>query len=374
MNVRIFLLIILFWCSTGWAQINVRFAHFAPFADQLADTAVDVTVNGMPVLEGVQFGDFSDYVNAGAAGVFEVAVAPVEDQALAFTASFDLTDGDYLAIAVGNGSDQPLELLAIGEDNSTPAQGNIKYRVIHVAPYAAETADTRVDVRTAGGELIAGLGGVGYGEASNYFEIPAGAIDLKVTGPGGLPNLIDPLPIEPVAGSVVTFLAVGDGRHRPLGITALPTGEMELRAPVDHTATGLYFSPTTSGQGFSLIAIPRQNRLLGYYYGFNDSGTEQSWYLFDSCQTPTGETGCAQPGAFDGQSASVIVKQVTGGAFNSSDEVARMDVGSGVLTFEGCDNLTFTGSFGTVDGEVTLEYIRLGDRIECFSDAKRQLD
>ena len=44
-----------------YAQARVAVAHFAPFADTLEATAVDVVVNDATILEGVEFKAFTDF-------------------------------------------------------------------------------------------------------------------------------------------------------------------------------------------------------------------------------------------------------------------------------------------------------------------------
>lgn len=347
------------------AQINVRVGHFAPFAEDLSDTAVDVVVNGNTLLEDVLYGQFSEPIDAGADGTLEVEIVPSAGGDPAIAATLELDPGDYLVIAVGDGIRQPLDLLAIEQDLTEPSAGNVKLRVIHAAPLSGIAEETQVDVRTAGGDVVAALDSIGYGAVSDFFEVPEGTYDLKITAEGGQPNLIDPLPVDLGEGTVATLIATGDGITQPLGVTAIPIGELPLRAPVDNTATGLFYDPATSGQGLNLFAQPGENRLIGFFYTFTEDGTEQAWYIFDSCQTATGDTGCAEPGAFDGQRAEVLIKRVTDGVFNAGDEVTRTDVGTGTIEFQDCDSLRMTGDFGTSAGEVTLDYVRLGDRLAC---------
>ena len=70
----------------------------------------------------------------------------------------------------------------------TPASGNVKVRVFHAAPFADTLEGTEVSIRTAGGDLVAGLQGVPFGVGSGYLELPAGTYDLKVASNDGLVN------------------------------------------------------------------------------------------------------------------------------------------------------------------------------------------
>jgi hypothetical protein len=211
-----------------YAQARVAVAHFAPFAEDIADTEVDIAVNGNVALTSVPFKAFTDYLEleAGdvAVDVYLAGLADASDPVI--SGSFTLADGSsYTLFAVGNGTTQDLALAALVDDVDLPADGNLNIRVVHAAPFAADRARTEVSIRTAGGDVVNGLVGVPYGAESGFFEVPAGTYDLKVASNDGSVNYIDPLPVDLPAGADVTVFAVGDGNNQPLGIIAFPVGE-----------------------------------------------------------------------------------------------------------------------------------------------------
>ncbi len=349
------------------AQVRAVVGHFAPFADTLEGTAVDVAVNGAVALEGVQFGQFTDYLELGAAGTYSVDITPVGGTDPAITFSGDLADGDYTLLAAGDGVRQDLQLLALVDDNTAPAAGNIKIRVVHGAPFAATLEGTNVSIRTGGGDVVGGLNPVPFGVASGYLELPAASYDLKVASPDGRTNFIDPLPVDLADGTIVTIIATGNGDQQPLGISALPVGELATRIVVDSTGTGIYANAATPGQGAQVITFPRQNRVLGFLYTFDTAGANQAWYHFDSCNSAPGDDTCATPGGFDGVSAAVTLYRSEGGAFNAADQTTLIQEGTGTVTFTSCDSVTIVGDFGNGAGEVSLEYDRIGDSLACTS-------
>ncbi len=100
---------------------------------------------------------------------------------------------DYTAIAIGDGVNQPLSLLALVDDNTAPAAGNFKLRLGHLAPFADTLAGTMADVRLDDGTAV--ITDVVFGAVAPYLELPAGTYDLKITTPGGGTTLINLAPV-----------------------------------------------------------------------------------------------------------------------------------------------------------------------------------
>lgn len=217
------LMIGLAYTSTAAAQVRVSVGHFAPFAGTVEGTSVDIRVNGATALSGVRFGQFTGYLTLGAAGRYTVDVIPSGASQPAISGAFDLSDGDFSLYAVGDGSNQPLALLPLNDDNSPPASGGVKLRVVHAAPFADSLPGTAVSVRNEQNQVVAGLGNVQFRQASPYFQIDAGRVDLKIATPDGNTALIDPRPVTLAAGGIVTLVAIG-GRNLPLGVTAVAEG------------------------------------------------------------------------------------------------------------------------------------------------------
>ena len=210
------------------ADTRVNVEHFAPFAATIAGTAVSVDVNGAQALPNVVFNQVSGYVTLSGPGVapgstmLEVFAPPSSAGPPAIMATVDLAaDTDYSVAAIGDGSNQPLALLPLVDDNGAPAPGNVKIRVVHAAPFSSVLADTAVSVRTEAGDIVNGLSSVQYAQNSGFFEVPAGTYDLKISTPDGATTLINPAPVALPAGAVVSLFAVGDGSNQPLGITAV---------------------------------------------------------------------------------------------------------------------------------------------------------
>jgi hypothetical protein len=151
-------------------------AHLAPFSD--SNTSVTITVDGNPLLTDFSFGDTTDYLELPA-GSYQVDIIPTGSITPAISSMVMLAAGtDYTAAAIGDGVNQPLELFALEDDNTPPGPGLAHLRVVHAAPFAADLGDTEVDIRTADGDLVAGLSNVPYKGFSGFIPLPIGIYDL----------------------------------------------------------------------------------------------------------------------------------------------------------------------------------------------------
>lgn len=329
-------------------QSRVRVAHFAPFANTLAGTAVSVRVNGNQILENVRFRQFSGELTLSQ-GAYQIQIFPQGSSTAAISGTVEI-DGNraYTLAAVGDGSNQPLGLRRFEDRTSTPPAGRYALRIAHLAPFAASSAATEVSIRTDDGSVVANLSRVPYDAASGYLELPVGTLDVKVSNPDGTVNFIDLAPLNLPAGAIATAYAVGDGRNQPLGIVAVPVGDVPLEDSVDGSANGLWFNPQTSGQGLTFFAIPRENRLIGTWYTFlNDGSGRHLWYTLDSCRVAVAGGPCTNPGGFDNRRAQLSIYETVGGNFNAPGNVQTRDVGSAEIRFLSCTEAEFSYRLGT---------------------------
>ena len=329
------------------ADARVSVAHFAPFAEDIADTSVSVALNGEVALENVTFKMFTPYIDLPA-GEYVVDIIPTGTTTVAITNTFMLEDGkDYTVYASGNVTLQDLELVALADDNTAPAMGNVKVRVVHAAPFGPTAESTEVSIRTAGGDLVAGLTGVPYGVSSDYLDLPEGTYDLKVASNNGQVNYIDPLPVELASGTIATLFAVGDIITQDLAIVATPIAELPLRDVVDDSTNGAYALDGAPGQGFWFTPIPAQNRAVGSWYTYNSDGSA-TWFTFD--------------GPFDGMSAATTLYQSTG-MTEMGDMQMTMPVGTIDFNVIDCSLIEATVSIG--ESVTDYDGIRLTTSASC---------
>jgi hypothetical protein len=227
---------------------------------------------------------------------------------------------------------QPLGLLLV-EAPGVQNEGEYALRVVHAAPFAATAEATSVSIRTDGGDVVAGLEAVPYGAFSPTLSLPVGTLDVKVATPNGATNLIDLAPLDLPAGAAAAVFAIGDGINQPLGILAVPFGELPLETPVDFASNGHWSVTGQPFTGFSLVPLPRENRLTGTWYSYATSGGSQAWFFVDSCQTAPGAGGCATPGGFDNRSSTLAVYSTSGGSFSGATEASLNQIGTIALDF-----------------------------------------
>ncbi len=199
------------------AMTYLRVAHLAPFA-MGAGSSVTVSLNGTPALTDFEYGDSSKYIELPA-GEYLVEVLPGGGPTVAISATVDLmADTYYSAVAIGDGANQDLGLLALEDDNATPAAGQFHLRLGHLAPFAS--GDATADVRLQDGTVVAD--DVNFGAVAGFVALPAGEYDLKITTPDGATTLIDPAPVTFAEGDIVTAFATGNGTMQDLGAFAWP--------------------------------------------------------------------------------------------------------------------------------------------------------
>lgn len=342
--------------TSAFAQAKVAVAHFAPFADTIEGTAVNISVNGTPVeaLQGVVYKQFTGYIDF-AEGTYTIDVIPVGATDPAISGEFALTDGmSYTVYAAGDGVKQDLELRALVDDTMMPAAGNLNLRIVHAAPFAADLDATAVSIRTDDGTVIGGLSNVPYNVDSGFLEVPATEYDLKVSSPDGSVNYFDIAPVDltAVAGSDVTVYAVGDVTNQPLGAIAFPVGELELEGTVDNSTNGTFEIVQGSGTGFNFLPIPAQNRAIGQWYTY-DMDENPIFFTFDSCQLMDGT--CSNPGGFDGMMVTTDLYLNTGGGSSEDDVVVTEKVGEIFFEWDEDDCLYGTAEVA-LDGEMPVLY------------------
>jgi hypothetical protein len=209
---------------------RLQVAHLAPFAMD-PGTAVTITLNGSPALTNFAYTDSTVYLDL-IPDTYLVEIFPGGSATPAITGTVDLMGGvDYTAIAIGDGVNQPLSLLALVDDNTAPAAGNFKLRLGHLAPFTDTITGTLADVRLDDGTAV--ITDVPYGAVSPYLELPAGTYDLKITTPGGGTTLINLAPVTFTDGDILSAFATGDGVNQPLGGYALPSGQLGFVIPLE---------------------------------------------------------------------------------------------------------------------------------------------
>ena len=192
---------------------KVTIAHFAPFADTTAGTAVDVWVNGAVAIPGLSYPDqVADVALPGGDYLVQVAISGTTDLVISNTLTIS-DDMDYTVAAIGGANGWTPEYYVLVNDQSAPAADKGKVRITHLAPFAPTSEGTEVDICTEGNVVVPGLSNIPYKASTGYLELDTGDYDLKVTaadGTCGTP-LIDVPAFTLADGMILDVFAIGDG-------------------------------------------------------------------------------------------------------------------------------------------------------------------
>ncbi|WP_240147448.1 DUF4397 domain-containing protein [Halorussus sp. JP-T4] len=158
--------------TTGAADSGagqVRVAHLSPDAP-----AVDVLVDGDAVLEGVEFGTVSKYLQVPS-GDREVTIQTAEDDAVVFEGSVSVEAGTmYTVAAIGEVSEDTFRPAVFVDDFEKPSEENASVRLVHASPDAPA-----VDVTVAGTDTVL-YDNVSFANATDYVTVPAGDYELEI--------------------------------------------------------------------------------------------------------------------------------------------------------------------------------------------------
>jgi hypothetical protein len=191
---------------------RVRAVHLSPDAP-----GVDVLLDGTQVLSNVTYLVSSDYLDVPS-GNRTFRVEPVGSNTAVIEATVPVAeDVDYTLLAVNNVA--AIEPLYLTDDNTAPAAGQARIRVVHGAP---NVPAVDVYVTAPGAPLAAPvLTNVPFKAASGYLAVPAGTYQVRVTPTGTTTVAIDQEITAP-AGVVATAIAVeAQGGGAPLAIEVL---------------------------------------------------------------------------------------------------------------------------------------------------------
>ncbi len=173
---------------------QLRIGHFSPDAP-----AVDIHVDGEPLLEGVSFGTLGDYVDVDA-GSYDVEIVPAAGGDAVLSATLDLeSDVSYTVLAVNALAD--VEALVLTDDQPVVDAGDARLRFVHTVPDAPA-----VDI-WAGDEML--FENVAFGEGSAFATVDADAYDIDVRPAGADDDVLSLAGVGLDDATSYTMLATG---------------------------------------------------------------------------------------------------------------------------------------------------------------------
>lgn len=193
--------------STG---ADVRVFHAAADVD-----AVDIYANeisGDPAIPGLDFPEFTDYLNL-AAGEYEFIVTLENETTAALSQELELVNGwQGTVFAAGELGQETLNLQAIALDNRRVAT-EARLRLIHASPVAGDV-DIYVtetdDISSAEPAFSAVPFNAAELVTTGNVALAAGDYYVTITAAGSSTPALGPLPVELSAGGIYTAVAVGN--------------------------------------------------------------------------------------------------------------------------------------------------------------------
>jgi len=184
--------------DSGKAQLRV--VHASPDAPN-----VDVLVDGKTVLSNVAYETASKYLTVSA-GPRKIEVRATGTSQDVINATVTLTRNEYYTVlAVDKLAN--ITPLVLTDDNTPPASGQIKLRLVHASPTAGPV-DIYVEAPGTGVTGTPTLTNVPFKAASNYLAVPAGSYEVYVTPTGKTTVAIDSGSLAISAGQIRTAIAL----------------------------------------------------------------------------------------------------------------------------------------------------------------------
>ena len=194
---------------------QVRVVHASPDAPN-----VDVLVDNAAALTNVAYKASSSYLEVQS-GSRNLKVRATGTSTTVIDQNATLSQGAFYTV-IATGRVASISPLVLTDDQTGPAPGNVRLRLVHAAPAAAAvdiyvTAPT-VDIATATPTLTS----VAFRATSNYLDVPAGTYRVRITPAGSKTVALDVNNVALTAGQVRTAVAVdAPGGGAPLGAILL---------------------------------------------------------------------------------------------------------------------------------------------------------
>ena len=194
---------------------QLRVVHASPDAPN-----VDVLLDNAPVLTNVAYKAASSYLEVPS-GSRNLKVRATGTSTVVIDQNGTLGQGGFYTV-LATGRVASIAPLVLTDDQTSPASGNIRLRLVHASPTAGNvdiyvTAPS-ADIATA----TPTLANVPFRAASGYLEVPAGTYRVRIAPVGTKTVAIDVNNVALVAGQVRTAVAVdAPGGGAPLGAILL---------------------------------------------------------------------------------------------------------------------------------------------------------
>lgn len=181
--------------EAGKADATVRLVHALS-----GGPAVDVTVDGTPVVQGLAFGAATDYA-ALPAGDHQVQILPTgETTPLVDTTVTVESAKAYIVVVLGTADAPEAQVLDVNLDQTTTDQARL--RLLNAVPDASE-----LNVGIAGGDNL--FENVAFKSTADYRDGAPGTYDMTVSLPDADAPIVTVPGVELTEGTVYDIVALG---------------------------------------------------------------------------------------------------------------------------------------------------------------------
>lgn len=214
--------------STGMATASIRVIHLSPNAPE-----VDVFANAQPspVVAALGFPQGTGYLEVPSGTyTFDVAAAGATPSDAVLSIEGLALAGDTFYTAVAIDELDSISALALVDDYSGLAEGDIRIRAVHAAPAVGEVDIWNIP---AEGDPAPLYENVPFGVAGDALDVPAGAYTLGFdVDDDATPDVIFDVPALE-AGTVANVFATNDGAGNVFLIAQLRDGSTVRIDPVE---------------------------------------------------------------------------------------------------------------------------------------------
>ena len=200
------------------SNARLRVVHASPDAPN-----VDVFVGNNTFATNVPYATAPQYQTVNT-GTQTVKITATGSSTAVISSDQNFTSKtDYTALAVGDVAN--ISLLALQDDNSAPASGQVKVRIVHASPSAGPVD---VYVTVPGADITTAtptLTNVPFKGVSQYLAVAAGNYQVRVTPTGTKTVAIDSGALTLTAGQIRTAVAL-DAKGGGLPLQAIVLADL----------------------------------------------------------------------------------------------------------------------------------------------------
>ena len=227
-----------FATSCGEDHSQVRFVHASPGTADTDPPSLDILVDGKAQATGLTFLGLAPTTGYGTVTAgnrrAEARITGATTDVINSIVSF-ASKKAYTVLLVGKTDPAPgdIAFLQKTDDNSAPASGRVKLRVIHAAPDGPGLLAGHLDIYivppgTDITNMTPTISALPYQQASNYQSAAAGPIEVIVTATGDPDKirLIDDPNFVLTAGQIRTLVTVDDSAGDKMSDTLLVLSDL----------------------------------------------------------------------------------------------------------------------------------------------------